>query len=178
MYQVGPFPPWFLWTQISIPIIWLNSTSYNSIIQLLVTLCQPLTACSASSPHAGAGGASWSVSGLGDQSLHICYTLAARLILPSYDLPMSLTWHLTKVDRVDQKEAASRDKGQQWTRALPQRALTGMCAVLQRTDCGRQTALPVLQRNMVKASYHHQGGKDCDRKRESVPKEGKLHIKG
>lgn len=39
-------------------------------------------------------------------------------------------------------------------------------------------ALPMLRRNLVKASYHHKRGKGCDKKHESIPKEGKLHIKG
>lgn len=38
--------------------------------------------------------------------------------------------------------------------------------------------LPLLRRNLVKASYHHKREKRCDKKHESIPKEGKLHIKG
>lgn len=37
--------------------------------------------------------------------------------------------------------------------------------------------LPLLQRNLVKVSYHHQGGEKCDKKRESVPKEGNSTLK-
>lgn len=38
--------------------------------------------------------------------------------------------------------------------------------------------LLLFRRNLVKASYHRQGGKGCNEKHENIPKEGNLHIKG